>query len=45
MRLDADLPPADFESGAEGIVTSVILGSPISYLVEFRVAGPAPRRR
>ena len=39
VRLEADLPSAGFEAGAEGTVTWVILGPPVSYLVEFRTEG------
>ncbi len=41
VRLDADLLSVDL--GAEGSVTWVILGPPIFYLVEFRVAGGGTR--
>ena len=38
VRLDADLPSAGFGAGTEGTVTWVILGPPVSYLIEFRNA-------
>ena len=40
VRLEADLPSAGLGAGAEGMVTWVILGPPISYLVEFGGGGP-----
>ena len=42
VRLDADLPSAGLGAGTEGVVTWVILGPPVSYLVEF--AGGAPTK-
>ena len=39
VRLGADLPSAGFGAGAEGVVTWVILGPPVSYLVEFQSGG------
>lgn len=39
VKLDSDLPSSGLAAGSEGTVTWVILGPPVSYLVEFRAAG------